>query len=70
MLRNMRLWTGLIQHSFYCPGSFLGKNKIEAWVGSICVQIAENMELLSPIVLLVEHWGESGTMRGNAIEKM
>lgn len=52
-----------------CPGSFLGKNKIEGWVGSICVQIAENMELLSPIVLLVEHWGESGTMCGNAIEK-
>lgn len=73
MLGNTQLWTGLIQHSFPALGALLGgknKKRKNAEAEPICVQIDGNVELLSPIVLLAEHWGEIGTMHGNAMEGM
>jgi len=35
---------------------------------SVCVWLDGNVELLSPIVLPTEHWGERGTMHENTME--
>jgi len=53
-----------------CPGSlFFGeKTPPQSMTDSVCVWLDGNVELLSPIVLPTEHWGERGTMHENTME--